>query len=1271
MTGALSDRAFSGEILAPGEGAVAATVVARPFAATPQTLELPAGLSLREMLELTVTDAVARRHAWIAVGGETVPPEAWSRVRPKAGTSVAIRVLPAGGGGSGGGKSVLTVVVAIAVVAASIALPVLLPAALPGALGAAGLTWGTVAAFGVSVVGGLLLNALAPPPPQLGRSGTLAASSGPGGDQTPSYSVSAGRNGYSLYGAIPRVFGRHRIYPPAAARSYTEIRGNDQFLVMLVCWGYGPLQIEDLRIGETPVADYDDVQVETRQGWLDDSPLGLFRNVILEESLSIDLNSSGGRDETGDAQVPEDIAWTERTTEPDIDAISVDVVCPRGLYWVDAEGDYRPARLVVYVQYRALGGGWQSVESFNFGENRQTAVRHSRSWSVPRGQYEVRLAWAQTGNLDEGEVRTLVDTAVWSALRSVRSVNPVTYKGLALTALRVKASEEIQGAIDSVNAVVTSILPDWDGSAWTVRPTRNPAAAMRAVLTENRHGSVAPPRARANATPVPVARVDDDSLTAFHEACADEGWTFDYVLAERTSVWSMLRMACAAGRAAPQILDSRWRVVMDRAGGAPVQHFTPRNSWGFSSEKAFADLPHAFRVRFANELEDWQDDERFVYADHYDADSATIFEELDLPGTTHPDKVWQLGRYHLASAILRPEMYSWYADVEHLVCVRGSLVRVTHDAMLAGQGAARVIGLDLDTEDRVTAVTIDNRLLAEAGKSYMLALRDAQGECHTFGLANGAGTWEVLTLATPVPQASAPAVGDLVAYGESERVWLDLRVREIRPGKDLTARILAVDDAPQVHEAHTGAIPPYDPHLSPRLVDLTPPTPQIAGIESGEAVLVRDGQGVLQPRVVVAYVMPSGYVTLITDVELQARAAGTDSPFFRVRELVGDGVVAFGGVREGEAIELRLRFHAPRGPGPWTAWTPHTVIGQTSLPPDVASLRVENGVLRGSYPNPPLDLAGFRLRFRAGNDRRWADASAAHDGLLSAPEFPLAELPGGTLACLMKAVDLGGRESAEPAVAVLRLGDVATENVVRSYDRRAAGWPGAVTGGEVRPEGHIAAASTAAAWPDDDSAPAWPGDPDAPAWDDRFDTLVYRDTVVPLAVDLPCDLVVSAEVVGEPWRIDYRTGGAAAAWSQSDAVPAWTDDAAPAWSPPDVWRAWPGRLPVTRQSYEIRVTTGPGTLQGRVEQLRLQLDVEDRVESLDDVEVPPAGVRLPIAGPFRFITNVQLTLQDTGTGATTVRVLDKDPLGPLVMAYDAAGDPASASIDALVQGAAA
>ena len=50
-------------------------------------------------------------------------------------------------------------------------------------------------------------------------------------------------------------------------------------------------------------------------------------------------------------------------------------------------------------------------------------------------------------------------------------------------ALRIKASNQLSGSLDSFNAIAHRYAPDWDGSTWVDALTRNPASAYAAALT--------------------------------------------------------------------------------------------------------------------------------------------------------------------------------------------------------------------------------------------------------------------------------------------------------------------------------------------------------------------------------------------------------------------------------------------------------------------------------------------------------------------------------------------------------------------------------------------------------------------------------------------------------------------------------------------------------------------------------------------------------------------------------------------------------------------
>lgn len=151
------------EILLPSD-TVPVTACPHPFTTEHRSLELPAGLSLAEMVEAVQPEPFLRRHAHVFLGDLYIQPEYWSQVRPKAGAMVSIRMVPQNSGG-GGGKSPLRMVLLIAVmVVAAVISGGALAAAFP-ALGAsftAGGIGATLAASAVSANGSMLISAKAP-----------------------------------------------------------------------------------------------------------------------------------------------------------------------------------------------------------------------------------------------------------------------------------------------------------------------------------------------------------------------------------------------------------------------------------------------------------------------------------------------------------------------------------------------------------------------------------------------------------------------------------------------------------------------------------------------------------------------------------------------------------------------------------------------------------------------------------------------------------------------------------------------------------------------------------------------------------------------------------------------------------------------------------------------------------------------------------------------------------------------------------------------------
>ncbi|MDE2470092.1 MAG: phage tail protein, partial [Bradyrhizobium sp.] len=606
-------------------------------------------------------------------------------------------------------------------------------------------------------------------------------------------SIQGAQNQANKWGPVPVVLGTMRQSPFYAANPYTEIIGNDQYVRMVFCLGYGPLAISNLQIGETPLASFSDYAIEIRQGFASDAPVTLYTTDVEETDLSVTLDNTVD----GPLVYGTNGIWNSQFTAPETETISLDFSCPNGMSATDPSGSQLNWYGYVNVQYRLVGAASFTSAPDVFIARNFNPARVGISISVASGQYEVRCRKA-TGN---GVQPYAKDQIVWSAIRSFKAGKPISFpQPLALIALRIRATNQLSGVIATLNCITTSLVNAYNGTAWVAnQPSQNPADLFRYVL-----------QGPANARPVADAAINLSVLESFWSYCNSNGFKYNEVITSSGSVYDKLCDIAAAGRAVPVFIDGQWAVVWDRPADPIVQHFTPRNSWGMQGQRTYAQQPHGWRVAFTNELMGYAQDERIVYDDGYSELNATLFEQVTFPGITHPDLIWRHGRFHIAQVRLRPEKISLNVGWEHLICTRGDRVRVTHDVLLIGLVAGRVLSV------AGQVVTFDEVVTIASGQTYGVSFRIAGASATTVQTnavdpATAPGEYTSLTL---VGDLSAVVPGALFAFGETAQESADYRVQGISHQKDLVATLTLVDDAPDISTADSGAIPAYTPNIT-------------------------------------------------------------------------------------------------------------------------------------------------------------------------------------------------------------------------------------------------------------------------------------------------------------------------------------------------------------------------------------------------------------------------------------------------------------------------
>ncbi len=852
------------------------TLVSRPspFEMMPELRQVPAGSTVRELVAMV--DPIAAKHnaAAVFLAGDVIAPEYWDRVRIRAGQVVSVVPVPQGGDS----KDILRVVALIAVVIAAFYAPYLVPEFVAGMeIAGSSLTVAQALTAGTALLGTMAVNALFPP--------AVPQFSG-GSDLDTSYAITGTRNAFNPNGAVPRILGTVRIFPPLAAKPYTEVQGDNQYFNLLVCEGQGPLKIGVWKIGDTPITEFSKYRLaHIHKGEGKRARFKGWDAIPTETGVGTLVTNAIGR--------------VVRRSALNADRISLDLMFLKGLFKLTDEAKQKPTQVDFDVSISPAGlDQWETVGTLTVKKAKGPGFRISFEIpDLPSGQYDVGVTRTTADNDDNNRIQ---DEATWSVIRSFTDSSPITDWTLAYTALRIKATDQLNGGVDELNCIATSIVPDYSASAgaWITRASDNPASLFRTVLQDAQ-----------NPDPLSDDEIDLAALEAWHVICKTNSWRYGRVLAGRGSVWDRLLEICAVGRARPVNADGKWSVIVDVAQTVPVQLFNGRNSWGSKVKRLYHELPQVYFVDFQNEEQDYKPDEMVVYVDGYT--SATVTQppaSIKFPGNQTPDQIWKAVQYLHAQAKLRPEVFEKTTKRDHLMCTQGSLVLVADDIVLWGLHSARIKAVAQSGAD-VTGLTLEAPVPFETGKSYSIRIRSVKGGLVDYAIDNPAAETATITFTTPIDTTTtaSPLRGDLCTVGENGIETVPCLVKEIIPtGRD-TARLELVEAAVGIHSADTGTIPNHDPKITAALSLVPPPTPVIDAIRSDESVLARDTDGSLIARIVADYSFDSGVQAALVEVEGQIRLASETSTVTEIGDTVIDnGLFAAPPLGDAKAILFDL-----------------------------------------------------------------------------------------------------------------------------------------------------------------------------------------------------------------------------------------------------------------------------------------------------------------------------------------------------------------------------
>ncbi len=1165
---------------------------------------------------------IRNRGAVVTIDGARVPRDLWLHCRPKPGTLIEIQVTVRGGSG-GGKKNPLKTVLSLALIIAAPHIAVGLGGAAAGTVGAL-TTFGTILQAGIVVVGTMALNALFPPPkPNISR----AQFSG-GAAESPTYALNGGSNRMRPYEPMPVIMGTHRVTPDLGAKAYTEFEGEDQYLYQVFDFGYNDIDLSDFRIGQTPIENFSGVEIQQSGP---DGALTLFpANIDTLQGSA--LTAAAG--------------WIQRTSSLDATALAIEIT--GSLFHLADDGGIAALGATIEIEYRAVGSGtwlpfWEGASAINLSHARRAPLRRTFRISVASGQYEVRL---RRTTPDETSDRNVSDL-VWSQLRTYQP-DTADYTGRKRVALKIKASGQLNGQVDQLNAIARAKTEMWNGSSWVTAQTSNPAwwilAAARGRFVAGR---------RIWGAGMPDSRIGLDNLIEFAAWCDARQLQFNAVFDQQMSVQDMIDAIALCGRATVSIGTGKLEAVWDAPDQPVVAVISMSNIVrdSFEIEYTTGNLADEVVLSFINPDLDWQRD--VVRKMAPGVTEPRYSRNVEYFGCTKKAQAGEACNLYIAANEFRTRRYRWRMDWEGMPLSRGEVAALSHDLASYDYSGRLVPG------STASSLKLERTVPLSAAGSFVTLVKP-DGTFATYNVAAGAGDSDTLNLVNPLafnPGADPdhPVHDYRWLYGHTATPGRKIKIDAMRPIGHDRIELTAIDEVPEYYAAAE------DDFI------YTTPAPVFGSADISNLQAVEDGIRV-----------GNGYLARVT----LTWDAGSDYSFAEVRVSVDGGPLELYGdtiarsfefkVRDGAALVIEVTAFPSLG-RKLARSTKQTITKTVNFaglypPSNVPNFSISGRTL--SWPvAPEVDVVGHGLRFHRGDRRTWEDALPLVDGLITENPYTPEALPYGQISIGIKAFDADDQESPEAAWIVANLGDPSVQNVTEEIDLEALGWPGTVSGGSIIGDDIVADNTTAFYSNDSDPLYTTAGALMYPA--SSYDALTYEtDIIVPAAELAGSRLTIPITLTGDPTYLEYRKTGPGPLFSTDDADLFYSgDDTDPFYDPAPGYLPWPGEILLNRETYQFRVRTGQGATEGRLAAMVLSVDVPDLEETVDNLVISPGGTRIPLAVDFAVIKNIQLTLEDDGGSAVSARILDKNAaLGPLIECIDQTQASVAGRIDARIKG---
>lgn len=609
------------------------------------------------------------------------------------------------------------------------------------------------------------------------------------------YTLKGQKNQKKLGQPIEKHYGRMRIFPSYMAAPFTRFKNNDQYLYALFCLGLGKYEVHNIKIEDSPIASFDDVEWEIYEP---NQKVKLFPTNVqtAAEVAGIELYGpnqdeypDGGWSGPFPVCSPGSLAYK----------IEIDISFRQGLYQLEDDGGTDTANVQILFQSRLINdngnpiGDWVDLEgpnTFDVESDSTTALRKTKGFTVAEGRYQVRGKRLN----DQPESLKFKSQVHWETLRSFNDKEQ-NFGNVTLLAVIAKASNNLNDSSKSAfNVELTSILKVYNSATqiWELLPTRNPAWAFCDII-KAKYGKG-----------IGYKFIDVPRLSALADQFQSSGIRFDGSFDTNTTIWSALQTVMNVGKAVPIIRGGLISAVRDAPNIIPTL--------GFSGDNIVKGSV-TVQTKLVNHSE--HDGLEVKYLDNSDWKFKTVSclvgidrglkcKQVTLIGCVNRDRAYRWGMYQRAVEVYQTDNISFETGIEGGTAVYGDIIAIKHETLLSENDFVELesgrlehdalmyydTALEEITEiisaETVTIITLPFSPTFEIGKTYRIALRDKIGTVHGPYQVFETETPNMVTLSVPLVNSefnvAETSEAAMYWFGENGQEYTLAKITKIEPG---------------------------------------------------------------------------------------------------------------------------------------------------------------------------------------------------------------------------------------------------------------------------------------------------------------------------------------------------------------------------------------------------------------------------------------------------------------------------------------------------------